>query len=64
MVPPPADVRYELGPGHTGLVLSHGTTWHIEVRQHVSPVHLLSVQVSRATSGEQLLDRPITVYMA
>ena len=64
MVPPPADVGHEFGPGHTGFVFGHYFTEHIEVRQHVPPVHPLSAQISRGAPGEQLLDRPIAVHVA
>lgn len=64
MSPPPADVGYQFGPGYTGFVFGYLFTAHIEVRQHVPPVHPLGAQIPSGTPGEQLLDRAITVHMA
>ena len=64
MFPPPADVGYQFGPTHTGLMLSHPLAEHIKMSKYVPPVHPFRAQFPCGPPSEQLLDRLITVDMA
>lgn len=64
MIPPPADIRDQLVPRHTGFVLGHRLSEHVEMRQGVLPVDPVGLQPVRLAPLEQLLDRPVAVDVA